>query len=106
MFKQSNLSFNVFMDLTIKNFLFDDCLLRESDFAESILDKSIFTGSNLSRSTFNNTSLKDCELVEASIYSINPLNNQLKGAIFNKADALDFLSFSILNSSKVVRRQF
>jgi uncharacterized protein YjbI with pentapeptide repeats len=92
-FKQSNLSFNVFMGLTIKNFLFDDCLLRESDFAESILDKSVFTGSNLSRSIFNNTSLKDCDLAEASDYSINPLNNQIKGAIFNKVDALDLLSF-------------
>jgi uncharacterized protein YjbI with pentapeptide repeats len=92
-FMQSNLSFNVFTGLTLRDFIFEDCLLSESDFSESILDKSVFTDSNLDRAVFSNTSLKGCDLTKANHYSINPLNNILKDASFDKFDALSLLSF-------------
>ncbi len=96
-FKHSNLSFNVFSGMDVKDFIFDSCLLAEIDFSQATLDRSVFIKSKLTRSVFNSTSLRNCDLTTATDYSINPVNNQLKGASFDKFEALSLLSFFGIN---------
>jgi fluoroquinolone resistance protein len=74
------LDYSVFLGLKLKRAVFRDCSLHEVDFTEADLSESDFSGSDLSGARFNHTNLTKAQLEGAFGYSIDPINNKLKGA--------------------------
>lgn len=77
--------------LEMKNTLFLDCIICESDFINSNLFESDFRDSDLYLSKFFNTNLEKANFVWARNYYINPIQNKIKKAKFSNPDVLNLL---------------
>ena len=71
--------------------MLEECKAHDVDFREAELTEANFSHSDLSNSLFGHTDLSDANFEEAVNYSIDILNNRLKGARFTRAEALGLL---------------
>lgn len=82
---------SVFLGLKLKNAVFRDCSAREVDFTEADLSGSSVSGTDLSAARFNRTNLTNARLEGAFGYSIDPTNNELKGAHVSLPEAASLI---------------
>lgn len=85
-FKNCNLSFSSFYQLSIPNTSFADCDLSDVDFEETNLVKASFTGANCANATFEKTNLEQADFVGARHFVIDPNKNNIKKATFSRCN--------------------
>jgi len=81
-----------FSSLKLKRLPFLRCEIRDSRFIESVLPEANFEGSNLEGTIFHQTNLEKANFMNARNYSIDPMTNKLKGAIFSLPEAVSLLT--------------
>jgi fluoroquinolone resistance protein len=79
------LNHSTFFQLKLKKVIFKDCQIQEVDFSEADLSESDFSDSRLTLSIFHRTNLERCDFRSASVFSIDPENNRIKGAKFSNS---------------------
>ena len=77
--------------LDLKKTKFIECDIVETDFMGTNLKEASFRQSSFRTVTFHNTVLIKANFTGATGYLINPLNNQIKDAIFSLPDAIALL---------------
>ena len=77
--------------LELKESDFSDSCINQCDFFRTNAAKSNFSGSDLKGSIFENTDLTKADFTNAQNYSINPLINTIKHAIFTMPEAMTLL---------------
>ena len=96
-FKKSVLKSCNFSDLNLKETVFSGCSVQDTYFTSTNLAQADFSHSDLKGSMFHNTVLTKANFQRAINYSIHPLNNKLKGALFSQPEVLSLLdSFQIV----------
>jgi uncharacterized protein YjbI with pentapeptide repeats len=90
-FYDCQLDFASFFQLKIRNTVFKNCTLIETDFTETDLTGASFNGSNLDRTIFDETILDKVNFCEAHNFTIDPERNSLKKAKFSKDGLLGLL---------------
>lgn len=83
-FQKSTLDYSIFQGLQLHKTSFVGCSIREVDFSDADLTSSSFRDSQLTGSTFDNTSLVKCDFRGAQGFTISPVNNRIKKAIFDR----------------------
>lgn len=92
-FKKCLINMGNFSDLNLKGTSFIGSTLRETHFSHVNLSEADFTDCDLSGSLFHHADLTKANFATALNFSINPLNNKLKGARFSKETALTLLDY-------------
>jgi uncharacterized protein YjbI with pentapeptide repeats len=80
-----------FSDLKLGNTTFYESTIKESDFLNCDLTDSDFSKTNLEGTLFHHTNLSRADFRDATGYTINPLANTLKKAIFSMPEAARLL---------------
>lgn len=83
-FNSCQLNLSSFYQLNLKAKSFIDCNLHEVDFTETDLSSSLFKNCDLKGAIFDRTNLSKTNLVSSVNYSINPEDNNIKGATFSE----------------------
>ncbi len=71
--------------------MLDECKVQDVDFREGDFSHAVMTYSDFTHSLFMRTNLESANFTEATQYSINILENQVKGAKFSKHEAVYLL---------------
>lgn len=79
-----------FHGLRLKNTVFSNCRLRETDLSAADLSGASFAGCDLGAAIFDRTVLESADLRTALHYSIDPANNRIRKARFSR-DGLEGL---------------
>ncbi|MEX1132508.1 MAG: pentapeptide repeat-containing protein [Flavobacteriales bacterium] len=79
-----------FHGLKLKNTVFGNCRLRETDLSGADLSGASFAGCDLGAAVFDRTLLDGADLRSAQHYSIDPAKNKIRKARFSK-DGLEGL---------------
>ncbi|MDY0205663.1 MAG: pentapeptide repeat-containing protein [Pseudomonas sp.] len=90
-FRQSILNDSSFFGLTLQALVLDECKVHDVDFREGDFSHAVMTYSDFTHSLFMRTNLQSANFAEATQYSINILENQVKGAKFSKHEAVYLL---------------
>lgn len=77
--------------LDLRKTQYVQCDIVESDFMETNLKEANFSHTGFRTVTFHNTILVKANFTGATGYQINPLNNQIKDAVFSLPDAIVLL---------------
>jgi uncharacterized protein YjbI with pentapeptide repeats len=77
--------------MKIKNTIFKNCQLLDTDFSECDLTGSIFDNCDLAGSVFNSTKLEKADLRTSFNYAIDPEKNYIKKAKFSLPEVLGLL---------------
>lgn len=80
-----------FSSLKLKQTRFIRSIIRESRFIETILQEADFEDSDLEQTLFHQCDLEKANFSDAKNYSINPLTNKIKGAMFSLPEAVSLL---------------
>ncbi len=67
----------------LKQCVFKQCILKETDFTAANLNKAQFIDCDLSGAIFYQTNIEECDFRTAYHFSIDPENNQVKKAKFS-----------------------
>lgn len=81
-FEKSRLDYVSFAGLKMRKTVFRDCNLSNAYFDEADISSSLFQNCDLSYTSFDNTNLEKVDFSTSYNFSINPVANRLKGAIF------------------------
>jgi len=81
-----------FNGLTLKNCLFRNCRVIESDFTETDLTSASFINCDLNRTVFRNTILESADFSTSFNFIIDPETNKLKKARFSESGLPGLLS--------------
>ena len=90
-FRQCILNDSSFFGLTLQALVLDECKVQDVDFREGDFSHAVMTYSDFTHSLFMRTNLESANFTESTQYSINVLENQLKGAKFSKHEAVYLL---------------
>ncbi|MCR9203514.1 MAG: pentapeptide repeat-containing protein [Halobacteriovoraceae bacterium] len=90
-FHRSVLHYCVFQELKIQKSTFKKCDLKEADFTGSDLKQSNFSETRLQGCHFSRCNLSLCDFREATDYSINFENNNVKKSKFSLPEAMTLL---------------
>jgi len=90
-FQESQITKCTFSSLDLSESELIDCVIHQSDFFQTNLSKSDFSGSDLHDTIFEDTDLTEADFTNAKNYSINPLTNKVKNAVFTMPDAIHLL---------------
>jgi uncharacterized protein YjbI with pentapeptide repeats len=90
-FCQCILNDSSFFGLTLQALVLDECKVHDVDFREGDFSGAVMTYSDFTHSLFMRTNLQAANFTEATQYSINILENQVKGAKFSKFEAVYLL---------------
>ena len=90
-FRQCILNDSSFFGLTLQALVLDECKVHDVDFREGDFSGAVMTYSDFTHSLFMRTNLQAANFTEATQYSINILENQVKGAKFSKFEAVYLL---------------
>jgi uncharacterized protein YjbI with pentapeptide repeats len=96
-FIKSQLNLSSFFNLQLKNTIFKDCKLEQTDFTNVNLSGSSFDNCDLYQTIFDNTLLEKVDFTTSYNLSINPNNNRIKDANFSKENALGLLTIFKIN---------
>lgn len=91
-FKGCQLNFSSFYKLKIQQTHFVNCSLQEVDFTATNLSESLFDHCDLKNAVFEDTNLEKVDFRTSVGFSMNPNENKLKGAKFNRASIDGLLS--------------
>ncbi len=91
-FESCDVSYSVFNSLQLPEMVMRSCKAHDVDFSECDLTGADFFETDLLDSRFNQSRLNECDFRGALNYSINPLENSIKGASFSMPDVLSLLS--------------
>ncbi len=81
-----------FAGLDLSELVMEQCKLHDVDFRETNLSQANFRYSDFSHALFHRSNLSEADFTEAVNYHIDVLNNQLKGAMFSRFEAVNLLS--------------
>ena len=90
-FRQCILNDSSFFGLTLQALVLDECKVHDVDFREGDFSHALMTYSDFTHSLFMRTNLQSANFAESTQYSINILENQVKGAKFSKHEAVYLL---------------
>lgn len=90
-FSHSILNDSTFYGLHLENLQMVECELKEVDFSSALLKNANFSKSDFKGALFGNTNLEGANFTDTTNTMINLSTNKLKGAIFNKDEALYLL---------------
>ena len=90
-FKNSNLSYSNFSGLNLKKNKFLSCVLAEADFAGADLSECDLSDCDLMNARFQDTNLVKANFKGAFNYSIDPIQNKVRGAKFSLPEAMGLL---------------
>ena len=79
-----DLNFSSFYQVDLSSSQFSQCQLKEADFTEANLSGVVLDECNLAGATFDQTNLEKTDFSSAVNYELNPDENKIRGAIFNK----------------------
>lgn len=96
-FENCQLNFSSFFKLKLKNTIFRDCQLQQTDFSNANLSSAQFINCDLSGSIFLNTRLEKTDFSTSQNFSIDPEANFLAGAKFSTQNVQ-----GLLNKYKIV----
>ena len=83
--------------INLKATIFTDCEIVEADFSDANLEQSKFINCNLNQTVFSNTNLQKADFRTSYNFVINPTNNKIKQAVFDKSNLEGLLvSFNII----------
>jgi uncharacterized protein YjbI with pentapeptide repeats len=80
-----------FYGVKIKGTQFRNTHLQEADFTDSDLSGVVFENCDLSRAIFENTNLVKADFSSAYNYSLDPEQNEIKGAFFTLPEVIGLL---------------
>ncbi|MDF1880773.1 pentapeptide repeat-containing protein [Sulfurimonas sp. MAG313] len=80
-----------FFGLSLEGLVMKECRVKEVDFRNAILKKANFKESDFKGALFDNTHLEEADFTNAQNTYLNIYKNHLKGAIFNRYEALFLL---------------
>ncbi len=83
-FNDCNLTLASFYATKIPGTYFTRCKLNEADFSLADLTNAQLEGAELTNTIFRQTNLTNADFSLAHNYTINPSENQLKGAVFSR----------------------
>lgn len=86
-----NVSDSSFFGLSLKELLLEDCKAHDVDFRNANLSDGKFCGTDFSGSVFGRTRLAGADFSDAHDYTIDVLDNELRGAQFSRFAALSLL---------------
>ncbi|NWF88650.1 MAG: pentapeptide repeat-containing protein [Ignavibacteriaceae bacterium] len=90
-FDKCKLSHSSFYGLSLKLFVFKDCLANEVDFTNANLNKANLSGTDFEGSKFNNTDLSQADFTQSRNYNIDPNFNIIKKAVFSIPEVITLL---------------
>ena len=91
-FRQCILNDSSFFGLSLQGLVLDECKVQDVDFREGDFSHAVMTYSDFTHSLFMRTNLQSSNFTESTQYSINILENQVKGAKFSKYEAVYLLA--------------
>ncbi len=91
-FEKCRIEFSTFTHLDLKKISFKESLIYESDFYSCNLIKGDFSYTDLKNSCFDESNLEEANFEGAINYDINPLNTNIKKAIFSGIEATRLLN--------------
>lgn len=91
-FRQCILNDSSFFGLSLQGLVLEECKVQDVDFREGDFSHAVMTYSDFTHSLFMRTNLQSANFVESTQYSINVLENQLKGAKLSKHEAVYLLA--------------
>ncbi|STX81368.1 Uncharacterized protein conserved in bacteria [Legionella busanensis] len=95
-FYRSNISYSSFYGLDLKEIILEECIAHDVDFREGNFSKGNFMLNDFERSLFLHTNLNSTSFIDATNYSINPTENDIRKAKFSIPEVLYLLrSFQI-----------
>lgn len=80
-----------FSNLKLKKTNFIECLIEGCDFMQTDLNSSSFRKSKFSETLFEGADLRKANFLGSIGFEINPINNKLYGAKFNKSEVFGLL---------------
>lgn len=87
-FRENILTLANFSGLPKQNTVFEKCTVMEADFTDSDLSNTDFSESILEGAIFQNTNLSKCNFSKAIRFTIDPTQNRMNHARFNKQHLL------------------
>ena len=91
------LDYAMFYKLKLKGMQFTNCSMVSVDFMESDLTDALFDNCNLRLAVFSDTNLNKADFYSSHNFSINPVKNKVKKAIFSQENVKGLLdSFEIV----------
>ena len=90
-FNKSILNDNNFFGLTLDDTVIKECRLQYADLRSSSFKRADFSSSDFKGALFDKTHLESSNFTDTTNTQINILTNHLKGATFNKYEALFLL---------------
>ena len=90
-FKGSNLSYSNFSGLNLKKNKFTNCLMTDADFSGTDLSECDLSNCDFLNARFQDTNLMKANFKGAFNYSIDPIQNKVKGAKFSLPEAMGLL---------------
>lgn len=90
-FTQCLLNNSSFFKLTLQGLVMQECKAHGVDFREGNFCEANFAFTDLTHSLFGNTNLNDANFTNASNYTIDVYQNQLKNAKFCRLEAVSLL---------------
>jgi uncharacterized protein YjbI with pentapeptide repeats len=90
-FDECQLNHSSFYQMKLKGMRFKKSMLEGVDFAEADLYGTSLYKCNLLHAAFDNTNLENADLRHSINYSIDPVNNRIKGAQFSSPEVLGLL---------------
>ncbi|OUS27031.1 hypothetical protein A9Q99_17665 [Gammaproteobacteria bacterium 45_16_T64] len=80
-----------FYGLSLSELVLDECKCHDADFREADVSEGNFSGTDLANSVFGRTNLSGVDFTEATHYTIDIYENNLKGAKFCRYEAVRLL---------------
>ncbi len=90
-FVDCDLSYSIFIGLTLRKMIVTKCVAKDVDFAEADLTQADFTHTDLAESRFLHTNLTEADFTHARNYWIDAGLNTLKQAKFSLPEAIALL---------------
>jgi fluoroquinolone resistance protein len=91
-FENCQVNLGSFFRLNLSKTSFKNTSLREVDFSESNLSHSKFNSCDLAGAIFDRSNLEHVDFYTSENYTIDPQNNKIRKARFNKSGVLGLLS--------------
>lgn len=82
----------VFLNQSLQKTQIINCECRHCDFEQVDFTSAKFEGTDFSGSTFNHCNLQKADFREALNYTLNPSENNVKGALFSNPEVLSLLT--------------
>jgi fluoroquinolone resistance protein len=91
-FKETIIGHCFFGEMDLKERSFNKCRFKNTEFTKTNLKKSDFKEVDFEETIFSDCNLEKADFTRARGYTIHPMENRMKGAIFSYPDVITLLS--------------